>query len=328
MPNEATADYFHSKCKANASTIKNNFAGFQKAEEGQAYAGIYCCMDNGINYSEYLKTKLIKPLKAGQKYIVQFYISLSEASQFAVDRIGVLFTKENLVQKNMFPLKYEATVESLPGVFYDDKTHWQQVRLSFVAKGGEKYMIIGNFHSGGTTQTQKVPVNKKKYYKENGCYYYLDDVCLAPETEDGHCICPIQLKKDSIETVIVENDSVPVNPIETETPMVLNSVFFDTDKSALKPESFPSLDSLVVFLKQQKRYFITISGHTDNSGEEIKNQKLSEDRAKSVKTYLIQQGINADRIRSEGWGSSKPVSENETSEGRARNRRVEYTLHL
>lgn len=332
MPNQATADYFHAKSKANASTIKKNFVGFQNAEEGEAYAGIYCCLDQGINYSEYLKTKLIKPLKAGQKYIIQFYVSLSESSEFAMDRFGVAFLKKDSEQENMRSLPFGATVESEDGVFYEDKTGWRQVRMSFVAKGGERYMVIGNFHTNGSTHLKKVPFSKKKYPKGNGCYYYLDDVCLAVENEDGECICPVQPPPPPPDSTVIipvtETDSVPVVKIETGKPMVLRFVFFDTDKSVLKPESFDSLDSLAAFLLEEKKYYIIISGHTDNSGDEIKNQKLSKDRAKAVADYLISQGINPDRIRSEGKGSEKPVADNATPEGRAQNRRVEYTLHL
>jgi outer membrane protein OmpA-like peptidoglycan-associated protein len=326
-PNEATADYFHAKCKANVSTIKKNFAGFQKAEEGQAYVGIYCCMGQGSNYSEYIKTKLIKPLKAGQKYIVQFYVSLSEASEYAVDRLGVLFRKDNLVQKNLFPLNYNATAESPDSVFYDDKIKWRQVRLSFTATGGEKYMIIGNFHASGDTHLKKVPVNKKKYYKENGCYYYLDDVCLAEENEDGNCFCPLA-PIDSTPIPIVQQDSVSLIQATLKKPVILNFVFFDSNEAILKPESFPSLDTLAVFLNEEQKYFISIVGYTDNSGDEQKNQKLSEARAKAVADYLISKGISPFRVGSGGKGSADPVSDNSTPEGRAKNRRVEYTLEL
>ncbi|CAN5896902.1 hypothetical protein BH11BAC7_BH11BAC7_28180 [soil metagenome] len=324
MPNEATSDYFHAKCKASASTIKNNFAGFQQAKEGEAYAGMYCVLDKGISYSEYLQTKLIQPLKAGQKYTIQFYVSLSEASEFAIDRLGVLFVKKQIKQENMFPLNYIPTVESADTVFYDDKTGWRQVRMSFIANGGERYMIIGNFH-GTRTRLKTVPVNKKRFYKENGCYYYVDDICLAEEDAQGICICPIQ-PEDTFVIKLPSVDSIPVIKITIGTPMVLNFEFFDTDKSILKPESFPSLDSLVFFLSEEKKYFITITGHTDNSGDEIKNQKLSQDRAKAVTDYLILKGIHPDRISTEGKGSEIPVADNESPEGRAKNRRVEYTL--
>jgi OmpA-OmpF porin, OOP family len=329
MPNEATADYFHAECKGSASTIKNNFAGFQHAEEGQAYAGIYCCLTPEINYTEYLQTKLIKPLKTGQKYIIQFYVSLSESSQFAIDRFGVAFLKKSIEQENKFTLAYSPTVESEDSVFYDNKTGWKQVRMSFIAEGGEKYMVIGNFHTNRGTHLKKVPFSKKKYPKENGSYYFIDNVCLAPETEDGTCICPLEPASiDSVIMPVVEEDAVPVVKIETGKPVVLNFVFFDTDKSILKPESFNSLDSLAAFLLEEEKYSITVTGHTDNSGDEVKNQKLSQDRAKAVADYLVSKGVNPGRIRSEGKGSEKPVSDNTTPEGRARNRRVEYTLQL
>jgi outer membrane protein OmpA-like peptidoglycan-associated protein len=329
MPNEATADYFHAECKGSASTIKNNFAGFQKAREGEAYAGIYCCLTPEINYTEYLKAKLVKPLVAGQRYIVQFYISLSESSQFAIDRFGVAFFKKFKEQENQFTLACNPTVESEDSIFYDNKTGWKQIRMSFIAEGGEKYMVIGNFHTNRGTHLKKVPFAKKKYPKENGSYYYIDNVCVAPEMEDGTCICPLEPASiDSVIVPVVKEDSVPVVKIETGKAVVLSFVFFDTDLAILKPESFNSLDSLAAFLLEEKKYFITITGHTDNSGDEIKNQKLSKDRAKAVADYLISKGINPDRIRPEGKGSEIPVADNATPEGRARNRRVEYTLHL
>lgn len=329
MPNEATADYFHAACRGSASTIKNNFAGFQQAQEGEAYAGIYCCLTPEINYTEYLKVKLLKPLKAGQRYVVQFYVSLSESSQFAIDRFGVAFFKKLKEQNNQFTLACNATVESEDSVFYENKTGWKQVRMSFVAAGGEKYMVIGNFHNNRGTHLKKVPFAKKKYPKENGSYYYIDNVCLAPETEDGTCICPLEpASHDSAMLPVVVEDPIPEVKIETGKPMVLSFVFFDTDKSILKPESFSSLDSLATLLITEKKYFITVTGHTDNSGDELKNLQLSKDRAKAVADYLVSKGVNPDRIRSEGKGSAIPVADNSTPEGRAKNRRVEYTLHL
>lgn len=327
VPNEATSDYFHAKCKASASTIKNNFNGFQAAEEGEAYAGMYCYLERGINYSEYLQTKLLKPLKAGQRYTIQFYVSLSESSEFAIDRFGILLLKKGMALENTSTLPYKPVVESQDSVFYDTKTGWRQVRMSFVAQGGEKYMVIGNFHTISSVHLKKVPVNKKRFFKENGSYYYIDDVCLAEENAEGICFCPVELVQDSVKIDLPEIDSVPARKIETGKPMVLNFVFFDTDKSELRPESFVSLDSLAQFLSEEKKYFITITGHTDNSGDEIKNQKLSKDRAEAVARYLISKGINPDRIHSEGKGSAVPVADNETPEERARNRRVEYTLH-
>jgi outer membrane protein OmpA-like peptidoglycan-associated protein len=98
---------------------------------------------------------------------------------------------------------------------------------------------------------------------------------------------------------------------------------FETGKSDIKPESQPIIDQLSEMLKQNSTLKISIEGHTDNVGGENTNQPLSESRAKSVNNALISKGIEVSRLKSKGWGQSKPIADNSTEEGRAKNRRVE-----
>ena len=108
--------------------------------------------------------------------------------------------------------------------------------------------------------------------------------------------------------------------------VVLRNIFFDVNKFDLKPESTPELTRLVALLKNQPTLKIEISGHTDSSGDKKANQLLSENRAKSVKDFLVQNGIQADRITYKGYGDARPVASNESEEGRAQNRRTEFTI--
>ena len=93
----------------------------------------------------------------------------------------------------------------------------------------------------------------------------------------------------------------------------------------LKP-SFSELDNLVAYLKRNPTYKIIVSGHTDNIGNEADNKKLSEARAKSVADYLIRSAVNPQNVSYGGLGGSKPISSNETENGRKQNRRVEITI--
>jgi len=108
--------------------------------------------------------------------------------------------------------------------------------------------------------------------------------------------------------------------------IVLRNVFFDTGKFALRPESTPELERLHKLLNDIPRLKVEISGHTDNTGSESTNQKLSENRAKSVVDYLKRKGISADRVVYKGYGSSEPVAENTTKKGRQLNRRTEFKI--
>ena len=98
---------------------------------------------------------------------------------------------------------------------------------------------------------------------------------------------------------------------------------FETGKSEIKPESKPIIDQICEMLKQNAGLKISIEGHTDNIGAEKSNQILSESRAKSVMNALVSKGINVSRLQYKGWGQTKPVADNNTEEGKAKNRRVE-----
>ena len=120
--------------------------------------------------------------------------------------------------------------------------------------------------------------------------------------------------------------NIPLQPIEINATVVLNNIFFDTNKFDLKPESVTELDKLVELLTENTSLKIEISGYTDNVGKPADNLSLSNNRAKAVVSYLIEKGIPASRLTYKGYGETNPVSDNATEEGRARNRRTELKV--
>ena len=102
--------------------------------------------------------------------------------------------------------------------------------------------------------------------------------------------------------------------------------FFDFDKSVLKPEGKAKLDDLVGKIKDINLEVIIAVGHTDSVGSDAYNQKLSVRRSEAVKAYLVSKGIEKNRVYTEGKGEKQPVADNKTSEGRAKNRRVEIEV--
>lgn len=121
-------------------------------------------------------------------------------------------------------------------------------------------------------------------------------------------------------------------PIEIGQVFRLNNVFFDFDKYTLRPESFVELDRVVGFLNEYPNIEIEMSAHTDNKGSDEYNMKLSDNRARSVREYILSKGIAATRIISQGYGETKPVADNnnddgtDNPEGRQLNRRVEFKI--
>jgi OOP family OmpA-OmpF porin len=101
---------------------------------------------------------------------------------------------------------------------------------------------------------------------------------------------------------------------------------FETGKDVILASSYPSLDELAEYLKKYTSSKLTIEGHTDNQGSAPFNKTLSEKRANAVKNYLTSKGIEESRITTVGYGIEKPIADNTTEEGRAKNRRVEFKI--
>jgi outer membrane protein OmpA-like peptidoglycan-associated protein len=145
--------------------------------------------------------------------------------------------------------------------------------------------------------------------KAEDCLFYSDHVNIEKSEGFQEIIKDIQLKR-----------------IAVGSKVVLNNIFFATGKSTLKKESKTELENLLKLLNDAPTLKLEISGHTDNTGSDAVNQKLSERRAKAVVDYLVKNGVSADRLTFKGYGSSEPVADNKTKDGRQKNRRTEFKV--
>jgi len=107
---------------------------------------------------------------------------------------------------------------------------------------------------------------------------------------------------------------------------VLEDCNFETGKATLEESSYAVLDELVAYLVRKDDEKIEVGGHTDNVGTAAKNLVLSQDRANTVRAYLLTKGIDPSRVTAKGYGATKPVAPNTTADGRAQNRRTEVTI--
>jgi OOP family OmpA-OmpF porin len=146
---------------------------------------------------------------------------------------------------------------------------------------------------------------------------YTDCECTLP-----CCSCPQPVVKD----VPPPPPHLPPLPVKERVAVILN-ILFDFDKAVVKDKYHEDVKKIADLMQEFPDKNITIEGHTDNFGTEKYNQKLSEERAKSVRQYLIDKfGINGSRLTAVGYGEEKPIANNDTVEGRQKNRRVEAVL--
>lgn len=146
------------------------------------------------------------------------------------------------------------------------------------------------------------------------------DVALLEEGITDTVRFALQPKPVPIDTPVIDM------PIEVGTTIVLQNLFFATGRTTILPESEQALDELAEFMREHEQVVVRITGHTDDVGSERSNQILSEGRANAVRTELVKRGIAPSHIEAEGKGETEPIADNATEEGRARNRRVEFTI--
>lgn len=147
--------------------------------------------------------------------------------------------------------------------------------------------------------------------------------------QDNDGVADAQDKCPEVKGTVMNGGCPEIN--EEDKKVLTEAIYgvqFEPAKSTLKKESYPILDKAVEVLRRNTTYNVSIEGHTDSKGSDVSNQKLSEARAKACYDYFLLKGIPAQRMSFKGFGETKPVADNNTEEGRSKNRRVEFNVLL
>ncbi|MCE3225959.1 MAG: OmpA/MotB protein [Bacteroidetes bacterium] len=302
----ASIDYYHNPLD-NDTTVQKG------AYEGYCYTGFRFQK----RYKEFLQVKLAEPLHRGTTYEITMQIRLAFWSNATLKSFGVLFSKAgyrrpaDAVRANMVD-----TMVKKGGLMKGFQ--WFTFHGFYKADGGEKYLTIGNF--APEIKKDMVRMNLFKLgFKES--YYFVDDVSLVKYHEEDKVV------EEVVGSVINPEDStLQVNKnIQVGEKVALKNLFFENGKYYLLPESNQELNKLAQYLLRNPSMEIRINGHSDNSGLKFKNQKISELRAREVFEYLIKKGVQ-NKMYFKGFGSTQPIASNDTDDGRAKNRRVEFEI--
>lgn len=304
-PTASSPDVYGPRVRVPESWAEKGF-GKTKAHSGQSMIGIttFGCENGKPHCREYVQVLLAEPLVEGQQYSLEFYYSHLPLS-IQINNIGAYFSKTKINNKLEEPLQYT------PWVYQKEimsaPTRWHKFSESFKANTSAEYMILGNFFADNQTLNKTTKING-----HNFAYYYIDDVVLK--------------KVPPILPIPVADDDLTKTKIEKGKVVPLKNIYFDTNGFELEPRSFFELKKLLFLLRENPTMSIEIRGHTDNQGTHEYNQKLSEGRAASVANFLVYNGIKKYRIKSKGLGEGKPISDNESDEGKQSNRRVEFLI--
>jgi len=224
---------------------------------------------------------------------------------------------------------YEAArpqpVTYVKATVFDSET---QQRLS--AKVEFVDLATGNVHASAVTEEDgeflvtlpigkdyALDVSKEKYL------FHSENFALTQDMESDQ---PFLLEIGLVPIPEMTTAGSGETPPPKSQPIILKNVFFETASAALQPQSVIELNHLKNLLEKNPNLNIQINGHTDNVGSEEDNQKLSENRAKAVNDFLVENGINPNRLTYKGFGETQPIDTNDTEEGRRNNRRTEFEV--
>lgn len=329
-PTETTPDLFSLRVKSTCwANPRKHSKGKQGPRNGDNMTGLKTYGKGGTEtfWHEYLSVKLDSALVPGVRYYAEFYTSKAANSKLASNNLGLFFSDTAVVTRDRMPLFFTPQVNS-DKVIKSRWNAWQKVSGVFEVKEEKHYLLVGNFYHDNRTEIQEFEEG------DGGAYYYLDDFKVRRALPDEELsprpkrsIPPqpklVLQKAEFVSTKDIKLDSIAYKVGDRIT---LENIFFQFDKAELLPESKTELDKLVDILTDYPFLTIEIGGHTDNVGSQEYNKKLSEERAKSVVDYLIEEDVNEVRLSYSGYGSGRPITTNATEEGRALNRRVEFLI--
>jgi outer membrane protein OmpA-like peptidoglycan-associated protein len=314
-PTGVRADLFVSSNLPEVSVPKNMY-GSEDPKEGSNYAGIV-----GYSYGNkvprsYIMSKLEAPMKKGMTYCVKFNVSLGEASKYASNNIGALFLKKPKGTDAKLPIIDEPSVVHFNNnmKIMNARYNWTEVCGTFVATGGEKYIMLGNFLSDDETKYERMKKSKDVKVKELiAAYYYLDEVSVQLLNSAGgeRCECAAEEAGDSYSTTIYQKVFQMTEEMTTSDKIEEHQVFFAFGRDKMNSEGEGSLDFIIEQLKANPEMKLQIMAHNNAMEDEVAMENdyyadMDGKRLGAVMQYLIAGGISEGRLIASQKGSETP----------------------
>lgn len=299
MPNTATTDLI-------TPDFKGKYVIMPKPRTGSNVVGIAMSLGlSGIEtYGEYVSTDLTEKLSPNKTYYCEFWIrkitytiSPKHVNQKTNPYFGILFSSNTIHTENAELLIGKPQIYSDSSILVSNQK-WVKVAKYFTPTAEYNKLYIGQFREEGN----------EEFVSLKG-YYVIDDI-LVKEVTDFESFLQSNTTELSIGSLI---------PLKN-----LNFVSGTTELN--NKNSNNSLEKLVTYLKENPSLKIRINGHTDSKGDKQSNLTLSKKRAATIAQLITDYGIDKNRIKSKGFGQSKPIASNGSIAGRQENRRVEFEI--
>jgi len=339
-PTGVRADLFVDSKVENVSTPLNIY-GKEYAKEGGNYAGIIGYLPKGkstFKSRSYVMTKLEAPMKKGMNYCVKFNISLAEASKYACNNIGAKLSKKPFGTDSKVPIIEDPSLLHFSNdhKIFNARFDWTEICGTIIAKGGEKYITIGNFDSDQNIRSERMKKDPKiKTSQIMAAYYYVDDISVKLLSDEEICECQANDGGGvSYSPTIYQRTFNITEEMNATERVEIQQVFFAFGKTKLATEGVASLELIAAEMQENPDMKLQINGH-NNSLEDsvgVENDYYSDmdnKRIGVVMEYLTKKGIPESRLITSRKGStvSNDVNEEDDEDLRmAKNRRITFKV--
>lgn len=313
----------------NGKTIGNRLL----AAEGRRFIELIvhgCGSRDRAACRDYVGQKLKIPLKKGNLYKME--MDVGRSIWVAINKLGCFFSEKPIEFYKRDDLQ---GTPIQPQIVFDSiackiPMIWYRFSVTFQLNRDASYLYVGNF--APMNEYQKIFHASTFNQLNDAGYYYFDNFSLT-EVQPDNTTLGVSIGKPTLTVA-----SAPVRPngtvqqagvtiVVSKQKIILNNMLFATKRADLKTTHLPELDGLYDRMFQNQSWTVVITGHTDNIGSVAHNQQLSENRATTIAQYLQNKGIDAKRIQKRGVGATQPIADNQTPEGREKNRRVEIEIN-
>lgn len=314
---DGTPDYFN-VCSDKVG-VPNNVFGSQQAKDGAAYTGLVTYSTGGKqNYREYIQSKLTRPLTEGEMVCIEVWVSAADYCSYVTDGLGVLLSAKKAESNVQTVLGNLASLRNPRLHMLDEAEDWVLISDTYIAKGGEQYITIGNFLKDKELKVIRRTEDMGAKGYSNWAYVYIDGVVVKPVSVKSECSC----ENEYLASIAVD----PPLELSEYKKIKLDAVLFDFDRDILTDTAVVQLNEVYALLRKNRAMYIEISGHTDIIGPDGYNMDLSRRRATAVIHYLKEKGISESRLKLTYHGKTEPVADNQSETGRHQNRRVEFEI--
>lgn len=321
---------------SNTNGFNNYFKDPNRAHSGKFSLAIEAGHSTKPFYRTFVRSRLLCGLRPPQEYVVELFI---KSPHSILDSIGILFTSYDFLfdKRKLQAIAPTSFLTPVSGEFAKDSS-WQKVSARFIAKGDEAFITIANFSRRDITGNTNIHLVKNFYvflddvnmYSLNPGETICDDYEITREDiynqDERHHFLQRLIKQYRNDPPVVKTSPMKFRKVDT---LILADFVFATNKSTLQPGSQHWLKDLCISLEGKMVDSIIVEGHTDNTGTRAFNEKLSMDRANTIANEIRScMPVFSIPVVTRGFADQRPVSDNNSPEGKQRNRRVEVLVYV